>query len=156
MSRVLSAAFGIVMVLIAGLDGGPVVLAVLAAAGAAVVAGLFDRRAAVVAVLLTIVALALGAPAPLYAAVSGLAAATYLLTGYADATGVNTLTVPTLVGLVGFTLAGVAATTITVKVTWVPLLAPAVMTAVLVVVAIPLLGGDRSVPGPDGNDDATG
>lgn len=156
MTRTLAAAFGIVMVLTAGLDGAPVVLALLAAAAAAVVAGLFDRRVAVVAVLLTVVALGLGAPTPLLAAVSGLAATTYLLSGYADATGANTLTVPTVVGLIGFTLAGVAATAITANVAWVPLLAPVIVAAVLVAVAKPLLGGDRSAPGPGGDDDVIG
>lgn len=156
MNRALSPAFGAVMVLTAALDGGPVVLAILAAAVAAVAAGMFDRRAAVVAVLLTVVALALGIPTSLYAAVSGLAAATYLLTSYAEATGANTLTVPIVVGLVGFTLAGLAATAITTRVTWVPLLAPVVMAAVLVVVALPLLGSDRRLPGPAADDDPTG
>ena len=132
------------------------VLATLAAAAASVAAGLFDRRVAVAGVLLTVVALALGAPTPLFAAVSGLAAATYLLTGYADVTGANTLTVPTVAGLIGFTLAGLAATAITTKVSWVPLLAPAVMTAVLVVLAIPLLGSNRTAVGPAGDDDPAG
>ncbi len=154
MSRALSAAFGAVMVLTAGIGGGPVVLAILAAAGAAVAAGLFDRRAALVAVLATVVALAVGTPTPLFAAVSGLAAATYLLTGYADRTGAVTLTVPTVAGLVGFTLAGLAATAVTTAVTWAPLLAPAVMAAVLIVVVIPLLAGDRA--GPAGDDDPAG
>lgn len=151
--KALSAAFGVVMVLTAGLDGGPVVLAILAAALAAVAAGLFDRRAGVLAVLLTVAGLALGAPSPLFAAVSGLAATAYLLTGYADRTGANTLTVPTVVGLLGFTLAGLAATAITAKVTWVPLLAPIVMTAVLILVAIPLVGSART--GPARDDDST-
>ena len=144
-----SGAFGVVMVLAAGLDGGPVVLAVLAAALAAVAAGLVDRRAAVGAVLLTLLGLAIGAPTPLYTAVSGLAAATFLVTRYGDATGATTLTVPTVVGLLGFTLVGLAATAITTRITWVPLLAPVVMTAVLVVVAIPLLGGSRIRPAGD-------
>lgn len=151
--RSVSAAFGIVMVLAAGLDGAAVILGVLAGALAAVVAGLFDRRAAVVAVLLTVVALAIGAPTPLFAAVAGMAAAAYLLTGYAHVTGADTLTVPTVAGLIGFTLAGLAAATITTKITWVPLLAPVVMTAVLIVVAIPLLSGNRT--GPAGAADPT-
>jgi len=153
MTRLLSPAFGIVMVLTAGLDASRWVLAVLAAALAAVAAGLVDRRAAVAAVLLTIAGLAVGAPAPVFAAVSGLAAASYLLTGYAADSGAHTLTVPTVVGLLGFTAAGLAATSITTSITWVPLLAPVVMSAVLIVVAIPLLGG-RSGPGgePDRAD----
>lgn len=153
MNRALTAAFGAVMVLTAGLDGGPLVLAILAAALAAVAASLFEPRVAVVAVLLTVVALAVGAPTPWFAAVSGLAAASYLLTGYADRTGANTSTVPTVVGLIGFTLAGLAATAITAKVTWVPLLAPVIMTAVLVVAVMPLLGSPRT--GPAGDTDAT-
>ena len=144
-----STAFGVVMVLAAGLEGGSAVLAVLAAGLAAVAAGLLDRRVAVGAVLLTIVGLAIGEPTPLYAAVSGLAAATYLVTRYGDATGAATLTVPTVAGLLGFTMVGLAATAITTKITWVPLLAPVVMTGVLVVVAIPLLGGNAIRPAGD-------
>ena len=56
-------------------------------------------------------------------------------------------------GLVGFALAGLAATAVTTAVTWMPLLAPAVMTAVLIVVAVPLLAGERVMPGPAGDDD---
>jgi hypothetical protein len=156
MNRPLSAAFGAVMVLTAAIGAGPVVLAVLAAAVLAVAAGLFDRRAAVVAVLLTVVALGLGAPTPLFAAVSGMAATTYLLTGYADGTGAVTLTVPSVAGLIGFALAGLAATAVSSSVTWMPLLAPAVMTAVLIVVTIPLLAGERVMSGPAGDDDPAG
>ena len=156
MNRWLSAAFGAVMVLTAAVDGGPVVLAILATAVVAVAAGLFDRRAAVIAVLLTAGALALGAPTPLFAAVSGMAATAYLLTGYADGTGAVTLTVPSVAGLIGFTLAGLAATAVSSSVPWMPLLAPAVMTAVLIVVTIPLLAGERGMPGPAGDDDPAG
>jgi hypothetical protein len=144
------------MVLTAAIGGGPLVLAVLAAAAVVVAAGLFDRRAAVVAVLLTVVALALGAPTPLFAAVSGMAATTYLLTGYADRAGAVTLTVPSVAGLIVFTLAGLAATAVSSAVPWMPLLAPAVMTAVLIMVTMPLLAGERVMPGPAGGDDPAG
>ena len=156
MNRALTAAFGAVMVLTAGIDAGRVSLAILAAAVAAVAAGLFDRRAALVAVLSTVVALAVGTPTPLFAAVSGMAATLYLLTGFAEGTGATTLTGPSVAGLIGFTLAGLAATAITAKFTWVPLLAPVVMTAVLVLVAIPLFTGNRAAPGPARDDDPTG
>lgn len=150
MNRGLAAAFGAVMVLTAGVDGGPVALALLALALAGVMAGLADRRVVPVPVILSIAALALGDPSPFFAAVSGLAAATYLLTACSER--VSTLTVPAVAGMVGFTLVGLAATAIRTDVAWMPLVAPAVMAGVLTVAAMPLLADDRSISAP--TDDA--
>lgn len=140
----MSPLFGVLMVLTAGATGGPVVLAVLGLALVAIAAGLADRRAATVAVLLSIAALALSDPSPLFAAASGLSAAGYLVTRY------GTLTIPTVAGLIGFTAAGVAATAVALPVSWIPLLAPAMIAAVLIVAALPLLGDERTgdIPAP--------
>lgn len=135
----MSPLFGILMVLTAGTSGGRVVLAILGVALIAIAAGLADRRAATAAVLLSIVALALSDPSPLFAAASGLSAAVYLATRHAAA-----LTVPTVAWLIGFTVAGVAATAVALPVSWIPLLAPAIIAGVLIVAALPLLADDRT------------
>lgn len=142
--------FGLLMVVTAGATGGPVVLAVLGLAVAAVAVGVLDRRAAVAAVLLSVAALALSEPDPLFAAVSGMSAATYLLAGHAVGSDAVTLTVPTVAGMVGFTLAGLVATAVALPVSWIPLLAPVVVATVLIVVALPLLADDRTgaIAGP--------
>lgn len=146
----LAPAFGLLMVVTAGAAGGPVVLAVLGLAVVAVAAGVFDRRAATVAVLFSITALALSDPMPWFAAISGISAAAYLLTRHAVGGGAVTLTLPTVVGMTGFTVAGLAATAVALPVGGIPLLAPAIMAAVLIVISIPLLADDRtgSIPGP--------
>lgn len=140
----MSALFGILMVLSAAVTGSALVLGLLGLALVAVGVALADRRAATVAVLLTVVALALSDPAPMFAAASGLSAAVYLVTRE------TALTVPTVAGLIGFTAAGVAATAMALPVSWIPLLAPAVIAGVLIVAARPLLGDDSTgdLPAP--------
>lgn len=147
-----STALGVLMVAAAAGPAGPLGLAAVGLAGAAVLAGLFVRPAAVVAVLLAIAAMALGDPEPLLAAVSGLSATGYLLTRYAD--DAVTLTVPTVLGMVGFTVAGALASAVSLQVTWAPLVAPAVLAAILILVAAPLVAelftgptADRDPPG---------
>lgn len=142
-----SSAFGVLMVAAAARPSGVWGLAALALAVAALVAGLFVRPAAVAAVLLTIAGMALGDPVPLLAAVSGLSAAAYLITRYADDAG--TLTVPTVLGMVGFTVAGAAAGAVSLQLTWVPLVAPAIMTGILIMVAVPLVAEVFSAPAAD-------
>lgn len=140
-----SPAFGALMVAAAASPGDLRALVVLGLAAAAVVAGVFVRPASVAAVLLTIVGIALGDLAPLFAAVSGLAATAYLLARYSG--DAMTLTTPSMVGMVGFTLVGAVATSVPVRLTWVPLLAPAIMAAILIVVVVPLIGQSFSRPG---------
>ena len=137
-------ACGLLMVGTAGATGGPVVLAVLGLAVAAVAVGVLDRRAAMAAVLLSITALALSEPDPVFAAVSGMSAATYLLARHAVGSDAVMLTVPTVAGLIGFTLAGLAATAVALPVNWIPLLAPVIVAAVLIVVALPLLADEHT------------
>lgn len=132
-----SAAFGLLMVASAARPAGLWALGALALAAGAVLAGVVVRPAALAAVLLTIVGIAIGNPAPLFVAVSGLSAAAYLAARHAG--DVVTLTVPTLVGMLGFTAAGVAATALQVQLTWVPLVAPVIMALILIVAVAPLV-----------------
>ena len=144
-----SSAFGALMVAAAAQPGAPWGLVALALTAAAVLAGLFFRPAATVAVLLSIASMALGDPAPLFAAVSGLSAAVYLLTTHGDPSGAGTLTAPTVAGMVGFTLAGAAATAFSLRLTWIPLLAPVIMAVIVIIVAAPLVAGGVSAPAAD-------
>ncbi len=129
-ARTLSTGFGLVMVAAAAAEAhGPAAVAAVLAL-AAVGAGLLVRAAATGAVLLTVVALAMSDPPPVVAALSGLSAAVYLLLRHAVGTGVMTMTRPTLVAMLGFTAAGVAATAVHRDLAWLPLLAPPAVVAI--------------------------
>ena len=132
-----SPAFGVLMVAAAVRPGNVWALAALGLAAAAVLAGVFDRRAAVAAVVFTVAGITLGDVVPVFAAVSGLSATAYLLARY-SAQAV-TLTTPTLLGMCGFAVAGAAVTTVPVRLTWVPLVAPAIMAAMLILAVAPLV-----------------
>ena len=144
MIAVFAQAFGILMVLTAARPAGLIGIVVLALSAAALLAGLFYRRAATVAVLLSIGAMALADPSPFFAAVSGLSAAAYLVLRYADDSDAVAVTMPTAVGLLGFTAAGLAATAVDIQVKWVPLLAPGVVVAILILVAMPMWSDERT------------
>jgi glutamate dehydrogenase/leucine dehydrogenase len=136
-ARTLSTGFGVLMVAVAavGAHGTAVVVSVLALA--AVVAGLGLRAAATAAVLLTVVVLAVSDSPPLVAALSGLSAAAYLLLRHAAGAGVITMTKPTLIAMLAFTLAGVVATAVNLDLPWLPLLAPPAVVAIYVLALIP-------------------
>ena len=144
MIAVFAQAFGILMVLTAARPAGLIGIVVLALSAVALLAGLFYRRAATVAVLLSIGAMALADPSPFFAAVSGLSAAAYLVLRYADDSDAVAVTMPTAVGLLGFTAAGLAATAVDIQVKWVPLLAPGVVVAILILVAMPMWSDERT------------
>ncbi|BBY61067.1 hypothetical protein [Mycolicibacterium sarraceniae] len=80
--------------------------------------GFFLRVAATAAVLAVICAIALTTPQPALAAVSGVCAAAYLVLTR------TTVTRPTAVGITGFAVVGVLATTLPPGSSWLPLLAP--------------------------------
>jgi hypothetical protein len=122
----LSTGFGVLMVAVAGVQAHGTAVIVTVLALAAVVAGLVFRAAATGAVLLTVGAVAVSDSLPLVAALSGLSAATYLLLRHAAGTGVVTLTRPTLIAMLGFTLVGVVGTAVNLDLPWLPLLAPPV------------------------------
>ena len=136
-AQALSAGFGVLMVAVAGVQAHGVAVVVSVLAVTAVVAGLVFRAAATGAVLLTIVALAVSDSSALVAALSGLSAATYLLLRHAAGAGVVTTTRPTLIAMLGFTLAGVIATAVNLDVPWLPLLAPPAVVAIYVLALLP-------------------
>jgi hypothetical protein len=128
----ISAAFGLVMVAAASVqaDGPALVAAILAAV--AVLAGMLFRPAATLAVLLTVAAIVLADAPPMLAALSGLCAAAYLVLRHSGA-----FTAPSVVGAVGFTIAGLAAASFSLQLPWIPLLAPLAVLALYVLVTQP-------------------
>lgn len=143
----LSPAFGALMIAAAARPASHWGLVALALAACAVVAGVFVRGVAAAAVLLTVVAIGFDAPSPLFAAVSGLSAAAYLATRHAGQA--VTLTAPTVAGMLGFAVAGVLFTTIPLRLSWAPLLAPVIIAAILIAVVSQLAAGSVSGPGAD-------
>ena len=87
----------------------------------ALVVGLRYRAAATLSVLLVVAVIVLSDPPALYAALSGLSAAGYLVLRHAASLGVVTTTRPTVLGMVGFTLVGVVATMVPATLPWLPL-----------------------------------
>jgi len=128
-AQALSAGFGVLMVAVAGVQAHGTAVIVAVSALVAVVAGLAFRAAATGAVLLTVVVLALSDSPALVAALSGLSAAAYLLMRYAAGAGVVTMTRPTLLAMLGFTLVGVVATAVNLDLPWLPLVAPPAVVA---------------------------
>ncbi|MCB1265988.1 MAG: hypothetical protein KDB56_15705 [Mycobacterium sp.] len=142
----LATVFAALMVLTAAWPAGQAGLAAVAPAAVAVLAGVYVRAAATAAVLLTGAALVLLDAPALFAAGSGLSAAAYLVTRHAVGRGGASITVPGAIALVGFTVAGIVATAIPVTLTWVPMLAPALVVALMVVAGAPLLRQARAEP----------
>jgi hypothetical protein len=138
---VLSAAFGFLMVAAVGIGShGPALVAATAAV-VAVVAGTLFRPVATLAVLLTVAVIVLSDPAATPAAVSGLAAAVYLVLRHAagGGTGLEGVSAATVVGAVGFAFAGLAATAFPLQLPWLPLLAPLAVFAVYLLATRPFL-----------------
>ena len=131
-TRAVSTAFGLVMVASAavGADRPGLVAAVVAAA--AVLVGNVFRPAATIAVLLVVAVIALADAPPLLTATSGLCAAVFLVLRHTAA-----VTPPTVFGAVGFTAAGLAATSLPIHLPWVPLLAPLAVLVLYVLVTRP-------------------
>ena len=129
--RIFSTVFGLLMAAAAAAPAdGPALLAA-ALAAFCVLAGLFIRPAATIAVLAALAALALSEPAPLFAGLSGLSAAAYLVIRHAvGVPDMVTTTRPTVLGATGFTLAGLVAVSLPAHVAWLPLLAPVAVATV--------------------------
>jgi hypothetical protein len=137
----LSAACGFLMVGAVGIGShGPALVAAVSAL-VAVVAGILFRQVATLAVLLTVVVIALSDPAATLAAVSGLSAAIYLVLRHAagSGAGLDGVSGATLVGAVGFTFAGVVATAFPLQLPWLPLLAPLAAFTVYLLATRPFL-----------------
>ncbi|HEX2213139.1 MAG TPA: hypothetical protein VHH12_06735 [Mycobacterium sp.] len=115
-----STVFGLLMV-VASTAGATVPAAVAAAAAAiAVVLSVRLPMAATGAVLLTVCTLLLSRPAPMYTALSGLAAAAYLVLRHNR----GRVSVPAMVAAVGFTAVVTLALAAPLAVPWLPLVAP--------------------------------
>jgi hypothetical protein len=136
-----SIAFGLLMVGLAA-DGshGPAVGA-WATALLAVAAGTVFRPAATLAVLLSVATIVLSDPPLVFVALSGLCAAAYLVCRHAVGApaGVVLGSWPTAVGALGFTLAGLIATSVPLQLPWLPLAAPLAALAVYVLAVRPFL-----------------
>ncbi len=138
---IFSTACGVLMVAAVGIGShGPILIAATSAL-VAVVAGILFRPVATVAVLLTVVVIALSASAATLAAVSGLSAEVYLVLRHAagSGTGLAGVSGATLVGAVGFTFAGLVAMAFPLQLPWLPLLAPLAAFAVYLLATRPFL-----------------
>jgi hypothetical protein len=146
---VFSAAFGLAMVLPVAVDAhGPARALGFLAVGA-VILGIQFRVAATLAVLLTVTAMVLSEAPPVLAALAGLAAAAYLVLRHAAGMpGLVTATPPTVVSAMTFGVAGLAATSFSVRLPWLPLAAPVVVFAIYALTTRPfwskLSRADRS------------
>ena len=117
-----STAFGFLMVSAAAVQAGKAGSIALVLAVIALLIGLVYRAAATLSVLSVIAAIVLSNPPPLFAAVSGLSAAAYLVLRHAAGppAGLVTTTRPTVIGMVGMTLVGIAATSVPLRLPWLP------------------------------------
>jgi hypothetical protein len=138
-----SSAFALLMVTAAAVQADRPGSVAVALAVAAVLIGLRYRTAATLSVLLVIAAVVLSDPPPLFAVLSGLSAAAYLVLRHAagPSGGLVTTTIPTVVGMVGFTLVGIAATWVPLRLPWLPLLAPPAIVVIFVLVTLPFFRG---------------
>lgn len=141
--RFFSTGFGALMVATAAWPADTPGLILLGLALLAVLVGVFLRPSSAVAVLLTAAALALSDTPVLFVAASGLCAAAYLVIRHSVGAGAAHLTVPTALGMVGFTLTGAVAAAAPLRLPWAPLLAPVLIAAIMVVIALPLLDDGR-------------
>jgi hypothetical protein len=134
-TRLLSLAFGLLMVAAATLASTGPALVVAAVAVGALVVGLAIRVAGTVAVVAVAGALALSEPSPVVAAIAGLAATAYLVVRHAEGTdAASALTVPTVLGALGLSAVTVLGATVPLALPWVPLVAPLAVVAAYVIV----------------------
>jgi hypothetical protein len=145
--RAFSTAFGMLMAAATEIHAHGLAFVAATLAVTAVLAGIQFRPGATLAVLLTVAAIVLSDPAPTFAALSGISAAAYLVLRHAVGapTGVVTATQPTTIGAVGFTFAGLVATSMPLQLPWLPLLAPLAVFAIYAIANRPFLG-DRGRP----------
>jgi hypothetical protein len=142
--RTFSTAFGLVMVAAAMVQAHGMALVAAGLAMIAVVVGIQFRSAATLAVLLTVSAIVLSDAPPVFAALSGLCAAAYLTLRHAAGrpAGVVAPTWPTVIGAVGFTVAGLVATWVPLRLPWLPLLAPLAILGIYLLATRPFWGGE--------------
>ena len=141
MVRIISTAFGLLMVAATAVGShGPAFVASTLPV-VAVLVGMVLRPAATLAVLLTVVVVALTEPSPVIVALSGLAAAAYLLLRHAPGpvAAAMTLTPPTMIAAVGFTFVGLVAVSFPLQLPWLPVLAPLAVFVIYVLATRPFV-----------------
>jgi hypothetical protein len=138
-TRALSLAFGLLMVAAVTVQSEGPALVTASAALFAVVVGLVSPVAATLAVMTTVVVLALSGPSPALAAVAGVAATAYLALRHAEGHAPTLLSKPTLLGALGLSAVAVLASTVPLTLPWVPLVAPLAVVAIYVVVVAPFV-----------------
>lgn len=143
-----STSFGLLMVLSAAGPGGIPARIAAALALVAVAVGVVYRPSAALAVIATAAALALSETSVLFTAACGLSATAYLLIRFSvpapAGIGVATMTGPTAIGMVGFTMAAVAAAIVPWRPAWVPLLAPVLVLGIVVLIVVVCSPGGES------------
>ncbi|MBO0678525.1 hypothetical protein JRC04_13730 [Mycolicibacterium sp. S2-37] len=117
---VLPTVCGLLMVAAAAGRADGVELVPVAASAVAVLAGIRWRPAATLAVLCAVATIAVSGPAPMFTALAGLAAATYLLLRH----GEHTVTPPGMLAAAGFGALATVVAAIPVQLPWLPLAAP--------------------------------
>jgi hypothetical protein len=136
-----STALGLLMVGLAAIGAHGAAVVAAAAALIAVAVSVVFRPAATLAVLLAVATIAVSNPSLVLAAWSGLCAAAYLICRHA--VGAPAAAVmwswPTVIGAVGFTSAGLVATSFPLQLPWLPLAAPVAVLAIYVLAARPFL-----------------
>ena len=140
-ARVYSTGFGLLMVGLAAVGSHGLAVAAGAVALIAVGVGIVFRPAATVAVLLSVATIVVADPSHVFAALSGLCAAAYLVCRHAVGTsaGVVMGSGPTVIAAIGFTFAGLVATSFPLLLPWLPLAAPLGVLAIYVVATRPFL-----------------
>lgn len=140
-SRGFSLVFGLLMVGAAAVGSHGFALAAGAAAVLAVGVGTVFRPAATIAVLLSVTVLVVSDPSHVFAALSGLCATAYLVCRHAagDVRDSPVGSWPTIIAAVGFTFAGLVATSVPLQVPWLPLVAPVAVLAIYALAARPFL-----------------
>ena len=137
----LAMVFGLLMAGSAAVGAHGPALVACALAATAVSLGVVFRPAATLAVLLAVATIVLAGPPHPLAALSGLSAAAYLVCRHA--VGPRAATVagswPTIIAAVGFSFAGLVATSFPVQLPWLPLVAPLGVLAIYVVATRPFL-----------------
>lgn len=138
-----STAFGLLMVTAAAFHTDRAGAAAIGVAVVALLVGLRYRAAATVSVLSTIAAIVLSVPPPLFAALSGLSSAAYLVIRHGAGAGVVATTRPTVIAMVTFALIGIGATSVPLHLPWLPLVAPPAVVVIFLLAAWPFLRGQR-------------
>ncbi len=111
-------------------------MAIAGGAAVAVAVGTALRPIATFAVLLSVLTMVLSDPSQLSAALSGICAAGYLVCRFGGAVIASW---PTLLGAVGFSFAGLVATSFPLQLPWLPLAAPLAVLTIYVLVTRPYL-----------------